>query len=130
MSKALILASNTNAQAVANGGVVNFGNIVRRFGNCLYMSGGNVVAKGEGYYPLFVTLSFTATAGTATIQIYKDGVEIPGAKVVITTVADTTFAITIPTAIRQRCCAESVIEVKINGVTANVVNASILMTKE
>lgn len=130
MSKALILASNTNAQAVANGGVVNFGSIVRRFGNCLYMSGGNVVAKGEGYYPLFVTLSFTATAGTATIQIYKDGVEIPGAKVVRTTVADTTFAITIPTAIRQRCCTESVIEVKINGVTANVVNASILMTKE
>ena len=130
MSRALILASNTNTQTLTNGGVVNFGSVVRRYGCNLKMSGGNVVAKGEGYYPVFANVSFTATAGTATIQIYKDGVEIPGARVVRTTVADTTFAITIPTAIRQRCCNESTIEVKINGVTATVVNASILVTKE
>lgn len=130
MSKALIFANNSTSQTLANGDVVSFGVPVRRYGSNLYMVGGNVVARGDGYYNADANISFTATAGTATIQAFKDGVAIPGAVATITTAASTSYQVSIPFVIRQRCCVESTITVKISGVTPTVSNASIVVEKE
>lgn len=130
MSKALIYSTNTSTQVLANGGVINFGTPVRRYGNNLYISDGNVVARGDGYYTGIANVSFTATAGTATVQVFKDGVAIPGAKATITTEATTNYQASVPFVIRQRCCVESSITVSISGVTPTVSNASIEVVKE
>lgn len=130
MSKALIYAANTNSQSLANGAVINFGTPVRRFGNNLYMAGGNVEARGEGYYSGIANLSFAATAGTATVQVFKDGVAIPGAKATITIEAATNYQVAIPFVARQRCCNESTITVTISGVAPTVTNAAIEVVKE
>lgn len=124
-------AANTSTQAyVATGTTINFGSVVRRYGNNIALSGGNVVVRGAGYYNVDVNIGFTGAAGTATIQVFKDGVAIPGATATITTAADTNFAVTIPTLIREVCCNESTITVVISGVAGNVVNAAIVVEKE
>lgn len=130
MSRSLIYSANTNSQSLASGSVINFGSPVRRFGCNLAMSGGNVVVKGEGYYSIDTNISFTASAGTATIQVYKDGVAIPGATATVTTATSTSYQVSIPSVIRQSCCVESTITVTITGVTPTVSNAAIEVVKE
>lgn len=130
MSRSLIYSANTVSQVLTSGSVINFGSPVRRFGCNLAMSGGNVVVKGEGYYSIDTNISFTATAGTATIQVYKDGVAIPGATATVTTAATTSYQVSIPSVIRQSCCVESTITVTITGVTPTVSNAAIEVVKE
>lgn len=131
MNGALLYAANENTQAyVAAGTVIDFGETVRRHGNNIILSGGNVEVEGAGFYSGIVNLSFTGAAGTATIQVYKNGVPIRGARVIRTTVADTSFVAAIPFAIRDKCCCGDVITVGISGVAGNVTNAAILTVKD
>ena len=127
MSDSLIFCTNSATQTVASGGTVNFGSVVRKFGSQLEISGGNITATGKDFYDIFANLSFTATAGTAVISLLKDGVIIPGAQATITTVADTSYSVSIPAAIRDKCCCDSVITCIISGVIATVANASMLV---
>jgi len=131
MSKSVIYSANTNSQSVvATGSVINFGSIVRRYGQNLNLSGGNVVTSGIGYYNVDVNVSFTVASGTtATIQIFKDGVAVEGAEAILTT-GTNTYQATIPCLIRNNCCCESIITVVISGVGATVINASIVVEKE
>lgn len=131
MSKSILYAANTNPQTfIANGSIVNFGSIIRRYGCNVVLSGGNAVVDGQGYYDVDVNLTFTAAAGTVVVQIFKDGVAVQGAEATITTVADTSYAVTIPTIVRQSCCCESTITVVISGVAGTISNASIKVEKE
>ena len=132
MSKSTIYASNTLTQDfVATGTTIDFGSIVRRYGNNTAMSGGNVVVDGVGYYSVDTNVTFSADAvGTALIQLYKDGLAIPGAKASVTTAADTIYAISIPSIIRQTCCCnEGTISAIISGVAGTITNASIVVEK-
>lgn len=132
MSRSILYAANTTAQTtVATGTVIDFGRIVRRYGSNLNLSGGNVTTMGMGYYDFDANVSFTAGgAGTATIQLYKDGTAIPGASATFTTESATRYAITIPFTTRDRCCCESTITAVVSGVAGSVTNAAINVAKD
>lgn len=125
-----LYAANTTSQTVNTNGVISFGNIVRRFGCKLGMSGGNVIISGSGYYD--IDANFTVEAGTAgvlTIALYKDGVAIPGANASITAVADSVYNITIPVIVRQTCDCESTITAELVANTGTFGNAAIAVEK-
>lgn len=129
MSKSIMYAVNSTTQAVANGGIINFGSPVYRTGCNLNMMAGNVVISGTGYYFIDTNINLIfAEAGTATITLYKDGVAIPGGVAVFTaTVGDT--AVSIPAVVREKCCCDSVITAVLTGVGASITNASISIEK-
>lgn len=129
MCKSALYAANTGTQSVAAENLINFGGVVRRFGQYLKLSGGNVVAEGTGYYDVIANLTFTAdTAGEVNVYLYKDGIQIPGATVSVPGTADIEYAVTIPAIIRNRCCGESVITAKAD-VDINLTNAAISAKK-
>ena len=132
MSKSVLYAVNSSTQPfVATGTVVNYGLPVRRYGNNINVSGGNVVVDGIGYYSIDTNLTVTPSgAGTLLVQVYKDGVAIPGANITRTVAADTAYAVTIPAIIRQNCCCDSTITVEFSGVAGNISNAAMVAEKE
>lgn len=129
MSKSLIYTVNQNTQTVTAGNVANLGSTVRRYGcNCQNNSTA-LVADGSGYYNIDINASFTATAGTTTLALYKDGAPISGASTSLTTAADTSYTVTIPTAIRVRCC-DSLITLVVTGTDVSFTNLSARMVKD
>lgn len=131
MSKSVLYSVNSTPQNyIANGTVINFGAPVRRYGQNIDISGGNVVVAGTGYYSVDLNIGFTSAAGDVTVQVYKDGVAIQGAMAIVTAAATTSYSLTIPTLIRETCDCESTITVVISGTAGTVNNASILVEKE
>jgi len=127
--KSLIYLNNSATQTLAANDVIDFGKVVRRFGDNLNASGGNAVAIGAGYYDIDVNLTLSTTdAATVEVQLYKDGVEVTGAMANVKLAASGIVAITIPAVIREVCCQESTITAKVNaGIVVN--NASIVVKK-
>lgn len=127
---ALLFATNTATQALTDGQAVNFGQPVRRYGKNIQLSGGNVVVNGEGYYPMIAALSFEAgAAATYTVQLYENGVAIPGARELIEAASGVIVSATVPGVVRIKCCEEKVITATISGGAATVENADIIVTK-
>lgn len=130
MGKSLLYAANTNSQVLAVNGVVNFGNIVRRYGCNCNLSGGNAIVKGSGYYNISTNFTFTAgSTGVGTITLYKDGVAIPGASASGSFAANTVYCVAIPTAVKDFCDCESTITAVITGIGMTFSNASIVVEK-
>lgn len=119
-------------QVVVAGDRVNFGDIVRRYGCSVNMSGGNVSVTQEGYYDIDTSVTFVAgAAGVVTVTLLKDGVIIPGAVASVTVAdADTVTVNTPPCTIRQKCCCESAITAVISGVAGSITNATIRVEKD
>ena len=113
-NKSALYVANNVPQDVAVNGTVNFGLPVRRLGQNIHIYGGNVVTKGAGYYLFNATFDFTGTVGTTNITFYDNGVEIPGAFVIVTTEAAATN-ITIPFMTRNTCGMEHVITAVVTG---------------
>lgn len=129
--KAALYAANANTQTVtADETIINFGSIVRRYGRCVNLSGGDVSIEEAGYYDVDTNITFTATAaGTVVIYLYKDGVRIPGANVSATVAAGSVYALSIPAIIRNTCNCESVIAAHIVGVAGDINNAAIALER-
>lgn len=84
------------------------GTVNRRFGRNIQLSGNGILIDGEGYYDVDASVTVTpAAAGTYTVQLYKDGVAVPGATQSITAVADAAIAFNIPALVRLQCCDSS-----------------------
>lgn len=129
-----IYAANSNSQAIAanTATVINFGQVIRAYGPNTNISGGNVTINNYGYYVGDTNFSITSAAGTTvTVQIYKDGVLIPGATATqVLGTGTTEIAVSIPFMLRSLCCVESTITAVITATAAaNVVNAAILVRK-
>lgn len=131
MSRAALYAANTNPQTVvATGSVVNFGSIIRRYGCNCSVSGGNATVEGLGYYAVDANVTFSGTAAsTVVVQLYKDGVVIPGAVATVIIGANGIGSVAIPTIVRERCCVESTITANISGLAGTVTNAAIRVIK-
>ena len=130
MSKTLIYAVNTATQSIADGGTINFGNVIRKYG-CLSISGGNVSTNCDGYYDIDVNLTVSGTAaGTANVQVYSNGTALPGAIATVPTTATSVTSVCIPTVIRQKCCVPCNITVIVSGTSVNITNSSIRVVKE
>lgn len=132
MSKALLYGVNRALQTVIVGDRVNFGNIVRRYGCNVNMSGGEVTVSGEGYYNIDSSVTVEAgAAGIVTVTLLKDGSIIPGAGASETVASGDTVTLTVPpSVIRQKCCGESTITAVISGVIGTISNATIRVVKD
>lgn len=135
MSRSLVYAVNPNTQNVALGGIVNFGNLVRRFGCNCGISNGNLTVDGNGFYSVDSSITIEGTeAGTAIFTWYKDGAIVPGASATIVTTDGGVATVSMPTfAIRENgCCCNnsSTLTCVVTGVTVNITTASALLTKE
>lgn len=127
--KSALYAANTASQTVAVGGAINFGAPIRRYGNNINVAGSSIRLNGAGYYDVDLNVTFTAGAGTTTIALYKDGVVVPGATASFTTVADTTYQVTIPAIVRDTCCAESNLAAVVSGTALIISNAAVAVEK-
>lgn len=109
MSRSLLQTANSSSQAVAENGVINPGSVVRRYGCNCRLNGTSQEISGTGYYKLTgaVTVS-PAAAGTVTVALYENGVQIPGA-VSSGTAATAEDTVSLPLAgtVRQGCCCDS-----------------------
>lgn len=129
--KSAIYTVNTNPGTIAVGGVVPVGNIVRRFGCNLDVSGSGIETRGNGYYKTTVSISFNGiAAGTATIQLYKDGVPVPGALAIRTVAANTAYTIDFPGMTRNYDDNSSILTLVLTGASVDVTNVAMLVEKE
>ena len=126
---ASIYVANTNEQAVAVGGIINFGGIVRRQGKVYDVSGGNLIIKcaPNELHDITINTTIAATeAGVITLSLYKDGVAVPGAVTSKTVGIGSTYCLNLSDIlVRTACCGESVITAVVSGVEATVTNATI-----
>ena len=69
------------------------------------LSGNGILLKGQGYFDVDASVTFTPTAaGTYTVTLFKDGVAVPGATQTITVAAAGTVSVNIPAIVRNQCC--------------------------
>lgn len=96
MSKALIQTVNAGPQAVEEMGVIGLGTTTRRFGCNLRQSGDAIECAGCGYYTVTATVTAApAAAGVVTVEMYQNGVAVPGA-IASATVATADSPVTLP----------------------------------
>lgn len=77
---------NTATQAVAANGIVTVPTISRRLGCSMSATQDGIITKRAGYYNVDANVTFTTpTAGTVIVQLYKNGVAVPGALASVTT---------------------------------------------
>ena len=130
MSKSALFASNTSAQTLAIGDIVNFGTPVRRFGHSACIAGGNVILKESGYYDVNISVTLVpGDVGPVILELLEDGVPVTGAKYTFTATAGNVYTATIPAIVRTICCKESVLAVRLSGAGADVSNAAIVVEK-
>ena len=88
MSKAAMYVVNNATQEVAVNGTINPGSIIRRFGQCIGLSGNGIQLNSGGYYSVNSSISLSATeAGEVTVSVFKNGIAIPGATATVTAAA-------------------------------------------
>lgn len=135
MSRSLAYAANTQEQVIGAGGVINFGNAIRRYGCNCNISGGNATVKGNGYYTLSAAVTLLATAaGTTVITLYKNGVAIPGATASATLVAGNVYQLNIPAAVTREtgcgCADAATITAVVSGTGFTATNVAMTVVKE
>lgn len=106
MSKAAMYVVNNATQEVAVNGTINPGSIIRRFGQCIGLSGNGIQLNSGGYYSVNSSISLSAIeAGEVTVSIFKNGIAIPGATATVTAAAaGDILNLSIDTLIRQFEC--------------------------
>ena len=129
--KSALYAAMQTPTAVAVGGVIPLGSLIRRYGSDLSLSGSAVNIAGncqsQGYYDVDASITATLTAaGTVTATLYKDGVAIPGATASETGTASGTVNLNITALVRQACCAAgSALTLVLTGAEATVNNVGL-----
>lgn len=103
--KPLLSTVNAASTAVAAGGTIPVGTVVRKrgvkdnCGNCpVDVSGNGIVIRQSGYYRFVMNLTFTgAAAGNVTVSLLQNGVPVPGytATTTITTAGTQVVTLTI-----------------------------------
>lgn len=132
MSKSLLYGVNRTPQVIVVGDRVNFGQVVRKYGCGINMSGGEVYVTSEGYFDVDASVTFVAgAAGVVTVTLLRDGAIIPGAGASATVTDGGTVTLVLPpSVIRQKCCCESTITAVITGVVGSITNATIRVLKD
>lgn len=130
--KSVLYAAMQTPTAVAVGGVIPLGSLIRRYGcdvslngNAVNITGGN---QSAGYYDVDASLTVApAAAGTVTVTLFKDGVAVPGATASATAAAaDDALDINITALVRQVCCAAgSALTLVLTGAAASVDNVAL-----
>ena len=133
----MISSYNTTTQAVLTDGIVNF-TTDRITTGCTSTRDGNTFQLNKpGYY--YVTFNATAAATTATgeltVELYNNGVAVPGAVASVTTAtagANSNYAFSTIIRVPPSCCAVTNLgrlTVVNTGIPATYTNANINITK-
>ena len=132
MSKSLIQTTNQTTQAVAVNGIISLGSVLRRYGCNCRLSGNAIEVEGDGYYKIDTDVTVLPTvAGTVTVAVLENGVQIPSAiSTGSTSVAGNPVTLPITTTIRKNCCcgASNLTVVLLAG-AGNVTNISTRVEK-
>lgn len=136
MSKAAIYTVNSGAQAVAVGGTINLGTIVRRFGReccdpSINLNGSSITLNDPGYYDIDVAVTALPTAsGPVTITVFQDGTAVPGSTNTTTAPAagNPVNVVSLPM-VRVRCGSASSISVVLTNGVGTVANISVKVIK-
>lgn len=130
--KSALYAAMQTPTAVAVGGVIPLGSLIRRYGGDIALNGNavNIIggAQCAGYYDVDASITVAPTAaGTVTAALYKDGVAVPGAAASATaTAADDVVDLNITALVRQVCCAAgSALTLVLTGAAATVNNVAL-----
>lgn len=109
---------------------VPLGSVVRRFGRNLTLDGDSIIACGYGYYDCECSLTYTpSAAGTLSVQLYQDGMPIPGATASQIATAGGPVNLGISSLIRNcGCNCNSTISAGIN-LSGNITNLAIVVEK-
>lgn len=129
--KSAIYVSNTSQNAVAVNGTIPVGTTIRRYGCNIKQEGQGVVVTGTGYYDITASITLLGTAaGTAIVQLYRDGVPIAGAQAKTTLAADSYSNVSLTALVREQCCnASSTITAVLSGVAATVDTIDVVIKK-
>lgn len=102
------LAKAAGHQAVSENSILALGTVQRRYGKGLRLSGNGIEASGIGYFSVDASVSIAPTAaGTVTVAMFKNGVQVPGAIAYgSTTTAGNPVAMSIVSTIRRGCCCD------------------------
>lgn len=134
MSKSAIYTANTTTQTIADGGMLNPGTVIRRFGCNIHLSGNTINLFGTGYYDIDANITVAGTEeGEVILSVYKDGVEIPGATASATIAAAGDITnLSISCLVREYCpCADSSSNLTfvLSGIPTQVTNSAIVVEK-
>lgn len=129
--KSALYAAMQTPTAVAVGGVIPLGGLIRRYGCDIALNGNAVNIYGgrenAGYYDVDASITATLTAaGAVTATLYKDGVAVPGATATATGAASGTVNLDLTALVRQPCCADgAALTLVLSGVEATVDNVAL-----
>lgn len=129
--KSALYAAMQTPTAVAVGGVIPLGGLIRRYGCDIALNGNAVNIYGgrenAGYYDVDASITATLTAaGAVTVTLYKDGVAVPGATATATGAASGTVNLDLTALVRQPCCADgAALTLVLTGVEATVDNVAL-----
>ena len=134
MAQSAIYVVNNSVQDVADGGVINLGTIIRRFGRNLNLAGNGIQVGGEGYYDIKASITVSpSAAGEVTVTAYKDGIIIPGVVATGTTAAAADFVnLSLVGLIREACCcceSLSSLTFVLTGLNASITNIAVVVEK-
>ena len=134
MGRSLIQTVNQSEQAVAENGILALGTVQRRYGRDLRLSGNGIEATGTGYFTITASVSIAPTAaGAATVALFDNGAQIPGAIAYGTAAAaGDPVNLAIVSTIRRGCCcagADSLTLVLVDG-AGTAQNVSLRVTEE
>lgn len=133
--KAAIYTVNSGAQAVAVGGTINLGSIVRRFGReccdpTINLNGSSITLNEAGYYDIDVAVTALPTAaGPVTITVFQDGVSVPGSTNTAQGTAGNPVNVVSLPLVRVRCGSASSISVVLTNGAGTVANISVKVIK-
>lgn len=133
--KAAIYTVNSGAQAVAVGGTINLGSIVRRFGReccdpAINLNGSSITLNEAGYYDIDVAVTALPTAaGPVTITVFQDGVAVPGSTNTSQGTAGNPVNVVSLPLVRVRCGSASSISVVLTNGAGTVANISVKVIK-
>ena len=132
-NSAIYTVNNTNQVVTTTSGTfvtIPLGSVIRRFGRNLGLDGGAVVACGSGYFDCEASISLTpTTAGPITVQLFQDGIAVPGALAVATGVAASTITLPITALVRNcGCNCNSTLSIRVNA-SCTVNNLALVVEK-
>lgn len=130
-SSAIYTVNSSNTVLAANS-TIPVGSTIRRFGPGISQDGNAITLHGSGYYECNCSISIAPTmAMPITVQLYQDGVAIPGAVATTTpSAANAVVNLNITSLIRVcGCNCTNVITARVNS-ASTLNNMSIVIEKE
>lgn len=131
MSRSAIFTANQNEQSVSDGGAINLGNTVRRFGPNIRLQGNAIEIIGAGYYEAEVSITCAPTAiGTVTATLQQDGIPVVGAQASAQVAsANTIVNLSFPAIVRENYYGASNLTIVLSGTAATVSNIAVKVVK-